>query len=90
MSRNTGHYWYLYNPEYPEKGTVVIFHKHRASHPYHYHGQAHTLRQAVRSIRVHDKYQLTLRGINNRILKCSIGGSVEIKALPSLLCFEQP
>lgn len=32
MSRNTGHYWYLHNPEYPEKGTVVIFHKHRASH----------------------------------------------------------
>ena len=30
MSRNTGHYWYLHNPEYPEKGTVIIFHKHKA------------------------------------------------------------
>ena len=37
MSRNTGHYWYLHNPEYPEKGTVIIFHKHKASHPYHEH-----------------------------------------------------
>lgn len=35
MSRNTGHYWYLHNPEYPEQGTVIIFHKHKASHPYH-------------------------------------------------------
>ena len=26
MSRNTGHYWYLHNPEYPNKGTVIIFH----------------------------------------------------------------
>ena len=24
MSRNTGHYWYLHNPEYPEQGTVII------------------------------------------------------------------
>ena len=23
MSRNTGHYWYLHNPEYPEQGTVI-------------------------------------------------------------------
>ena len=34
MSRNTGHYWYLHNPEYPDQGTVIIFHKHKASHPY--------------------------------------------------------
>ena len=26
MSRNTGHYWYLHNSEYPEQGTVIIFH----------------------------------------------------------------
>ena len=31
MSRNTGHYWYLHNPEYPNQGTVIIFHKHKAS-----------------------------------------------------------
>ncbi len=61
MSRNTGHYWYLHNPEYPGKGTVVIFHKHRASHPYHHHGKVNTLRQAVRSIRGHDKWQMNGR-----------------------------
>lgn len=31
-SKNTGHYWYLHNPEYPEQGTVIIFHKYKASH----------------------------------------------------------
>ena len=29
MSRNTGHYWYLHNPEYPDQGTVIIFHKQK-------------------------------------------------------------
>jgi hypothetical protein len=24
----------LHNPEYPDQGTVIIFHKHKASHPY--------------------------------------------------------
>ena len=50
ISQDIGHYWYLYNPEYLEKGTVIIFHKNRASHPYH-HGRANTLWQTVRSIR---------------------------------------
>ena len=57
MSRNTGHIWYLHNPEYPEEGTVIIFHKHKASHPYHQHGRANTLVQAVRGIKSHDKWQ---------------------------------
>ena len=61
MSRNTGHYWYLHNPEYPEQGTVIIFHKHKASHPYHQHGRADTLRQAVRGIRKHDRWQMNGR-----------------------------
>ncbi len=58
MSRNTGHYWYLHNPEYPNQGRVIIFHKHKASDPYHQHGRANTLGQAVRGIRRHDKWQL--------------------------------
>ena len=60
MSRNTGHYWYLHNPEYTEKETVIIFHKHKASHPYHQHGRAN-LRKAIRSIRGHDKWQVNGR-----------------------------
>ncbi len=47
-----------------EMGTVIIFHKHKASHPYHQHGRANTLRQAVRSIRGHDRWQKNGRKIN--------------------------
>ena len=65
MSRNTGHYWYLHNPEYPEKGTVIIFHSHHADRSgrvrYHMHGRANTLRQAVLSIRGHDRWQMSGR-----------------------------
>lgn len=68
MSRNTGHYWYLHNPEYPEQGTVIIFHSHRAEKSgrvrYHLHGRANTLRQAVRSIRGHDLWQMNGRPPN--------------------------
>lgn len=31
QSRNTGHIWYIHNPEYPGEGECIIFHKHRAS-----------------------------------------------------------
>lgn len=61
MSRNTEHFWYLHNSEYPEKGTGIISHKHRASNTYHHHGRANTLWQAVRSIRRHDIFQLNGR-----------------------------
>lgn len=61
MSRNTGHVWYLHNPEYPGPGTVIIFHKHRISNPYHLHGRARSLRQAVKGIKSHDKWQLNGR-----------------------------
>ena len=26
MSRNTGHFWFIHNPEYPTPGTCIIFH----------------------------------------------------------------
>ncbi|MBR5177715.1 MAG: hypothetical protein IKW90_02795 [Lachnospiraceae bacterium] len=65
MSRNTGHYWYLHNPEYPKRGTVIIFHSHHADRTgrvrYHLHGKANTLRQAVKSIRGHDRWQMAGR-----------------------------
>lgn len=61
MSRNTGHIWYIHNREYPGEGTCIIFHKHKASYPYHQHGRANTLRQAVRGIKAHDKFQLEKR-----------------------------
>ena len=65
MSRNTRHMWYIHNPEYPFPGSCIIFHKHKVSHPYHQHGRCNTLRQAVRSIKNHDKWQLGGRKIVN-------------------------
>ena len=65
MSRNTRHMWYIHNPEYPLMGSCIIFHKHKVSHPYHQHGRSNTLRQAVRSIKKHDKWQLGGRKITN-------------------------
>lgn len=59
QSRNTGHYWYLHFAGYPTEEALVIFHKHRFSHPYHQHGRANTLRQAIRSIQGHDKWLLS-------------------------------
>lgn len=61
QSKNTGHFWYIHNPEYPGEKACVIFHKHRASHPYHRHGRAGSLRQAVRRIKGHDVFQMNER-----------------------------
>lgn len=58
LSRNTGHYWYLHCTGYPNEGSCVIFHKHRFSHPYHQHGRENGLRQAIRSIQSHDRWQM--------------------------------
>lgn len=67
MSRNTGHIWYIHNPEYPREGTCIIFHKHEASHPYHQHGRTNTLRQAVRSIKKHDRWQMRKEETSNLV-----------------------
>ena len=58
QSRNTGHYWYLHCTGYPTEGTCIIFHKHRFNHPYHQHGRARTLHQAVKNIKGHDEWQM--------------------------------
>ena len=58
QSRNTGHYWYLHCAGYPTEEALVIFHKHRFSHPYHQHGRANTLRQAIRSIQGHVYFEI--------------------------------
>lgn len=61
QSKNTGHIWYIHNPEYPGEGECIIFHKHTASCPYHRHGRARNLRQAVKSIKGHDVFQMNGR-----------------------------
>ena len=61
MSRNTGHYWYMHNPEYPEAGTIILFHRHSGDLPYHYQKREKNLKSAVRYIRRHDRFQLNGR-----------------------------
>lgn len=61
MSKNTGHVWYIHNPEYSEPGICTVFHKHRAALPYHRHSQAKSLQQAVKSIQGHDAFQMNGR-----------------------------
>lgn len=67
MSRNTGHIWYIHNPEYPKPRSRIIFHKHSVSHSYHQHWKANTLRKAVKSIKKHDLQQMV--GKNKIITK---------------------
>lgn len=57
-SNNTGHYWRLHNPEYPTPGQIIIFHAHSGHILYHMHGRAGSLRQALKSIQSHDRWQL--------------------------------
>lgn len=61
QSRNTGHWWYLHCTGCEGRNAVVIFHRHRGNHPYHQHGMARSLRQAVRDIHGHDVFQLNER-----------------------------
>ena len=39
----------------------IIFHKHKYCHPYHQHGRGNSLRQAIRSIQSHDRWQMNGR-----------------------------
>ncbi len=61
MSKNTGHVWYIHNPEYPEFGNCTIFHKHHISDQYHTHSSSRSLCSALRQIRAHDAFQLNGR-----------------------------
>lgn len=58
MSRNTGHYWYIHSTDRSGDCSCVIFHKHKFSHPYHHHGSSNGLKQAIQSIRSHDRWQI--------------------------------
>lgn len=56
--KNTEHYWYLHNTEYPAEESCIIFHMHKASHSYHRHGKSENLRQAIKSIKGYDVFQM--------------------------------
>ena len=68
QSKNAGHFWYLHNVTKPNTNACVIFHKHKCSHPYHLHGRANTLRQAIHNIQSHDKWLLQ-SGYKRKTLK---------------------
>lgn len=61
ISNNTRHVWFLRSVELPEQPICLIYHKHHVSHPYHMHGKTRTLRQAIKGIKQHDKFQLNGR-----------------------------
>lgn len=61
QSRNTGHYWYLHCTDVSGDAACIIFQKHKYSHPYHQRGRGNSLRQAIRSIQSHDRWQMNGR-----------------------------
>lgn len=50
QSRNTGHWWYLHCTGATGENALIVFHRHKGTHPYHQHGRAQSLRQAVKGI----------------------------------------
>ncbi len=55
----------------PAKDACIIFHKHKASHPYHKHGKSENLRQGIRRIKGHDVFQMNGRnGLAPKGHKC--------------------
>lgn len=63
VSNNTHHVWYIHNVELPDRELCIVFHKHKASHPYHNHSRCGTLRKAIKDIKSHDQFQLNGRSI---------------------------
>lgn len=61
ISKNTRHIWLIHNAGYPAPGCCVIFHAHSPALPYHQHGRANSLRQAIKSIKGHDRWQMNGR-----------------------------
>lgn len=56
QSRNTVHYRSLYCSGVSGNNACLVYHKHRFSHPYHQHGYGNSLRQAIWSIKFHDRW----------------------------------
>ena len=61
VSNNTHHVWYIHNVELPDRELCIVFHKHKASHPYHNHSWCGTLKKAIKDIKSHDQFQLNGR-----------------------------
>ena len=61
-SKNTGHIWNLHSQGYSDLEQVRVFHKHRAYHRFHYQRSVMNLKQAIKMIKDHDRFQIEVRG----------------------------
>ena len=66
MSKNTGHCWHMLLQEYCGRSSVLIYHSHVYGTPYHLHGHAGSLANALFQIRKHDDYQINFRDKRHR------------------------
>lgn len=56
-SKNTGHCWMIFKKIYDPNLPVVLYHKHSSTDAwYHEHKKARTVKDAVKSIKLHDDY----------------------------------
>jgi len=60
-SKNTGHVWCLHNIGFPADDSLLLYHKHHISHPYHTQRREHHFRSAIKTIKSHDDYQINVR-----------------------------
>ena len=61
-SKNTGHFWYIHDPDCSERNILALFHSHHGgSEPYHFQRHEPNVRQIVRYIRKHDAFQMNGR-----------------------------
>jgi len=61
ISKCTMHVWNLHCSGDMSEQSLTIFHKHHSGLPYHVHGKARSLGQAIRQIKSHDRWQLAGR-----------------------------
>ena len=61
QSRNTKHCWHILLQEYGRIKSCLIYHTHNAGTPYHLHGHAGSLPDALVKIHKHDEYHLEHR-----------------------------
>ena len=62
QSKNTRHYWRIFCPGMGEKKSkCLVQHAHGVYDGFHVHGYENSLAAAIKSIKAHDKYQMTHR-----------------------------